>query len=85
MGFSRQEYWNGLPIPSPSDLPDPRIKPTSLVSPELAGRFFTTRATGFRDLGFTSNDFSLQMSMMGFCHVLKFKKKTGETRWAEIS
>ena len=29
MGFSRQEYWNGLPFPSPGDLPDPGIKPES--------------------------------------------------------
>ena len=46
MGFSRQEYWSGLPFPSPGDLPDPGIKPVSLVSPALAGRFLTTRATG---------------------------------------
>ena len=45
MGFSRQEYWNGWPCPSPGDLPNPRIKPESLKSPALAGRFFTTRAT----------------------------------------
>ena len=45
MGFSRQEYWSGLPLPSPGDLPDPGIKPASLVSPALAGRFFTTGAT----------------------------------------
>ena len=32
MGFSRQEYWNGLPCPPPGDLPDPGIKPASLVS-----------------------------------------------------
>ena len=38
--FSRQEYWSGLPFPSPGDLPNARIKP---VSPALAGRFFTTR------------------------------------------
>ena len=35
IGFSRQEYWSGLPFPSPGDLPDPRIKPTSAVSPAL--------------------------------------------------
>jgi len=29
MGFPRQEYWSGLPFPSPGDLPDPGIKPTS--------------------------------------------------------
>ena len=42
MGFSRQEYWRGLPCPPPGDLPDPRIKPVSLAFPALAGRFFTT-------------------------------------------
>ena len=31
MGFSRQEYWNGLPLPSPGDLPNPGIKPGSLA------------------------------------------------------
>ena len=41
MGFFRQEYWSGLPFPSPGDLPDPGIKPVFLVSPALAGRFFT--------------------------------------------
>ena len=40
MEFSRQEYWSGLPLPTP-DLPDPRIKPTSLVSLALAGGFCT--------------------------------------------
>ena len=45
MGFSRQEYWSGLPCPPPGDLPDPRIKQGSLLSPALAGRFFTTSAT----------------------------------------
>ena len=45
MGFPRQEYWSGLPCPSPGDLPDPGIEPMSLVSPTLAGRFFTTSTT----------------------------------------
>ena len=36
MGFSRQEYWSGLPCPPPGDLPDPGIKPASLSSPLLA-------------------------------------------------
>ena len=44
-GFSRQEYWSGLPCPPPGDLPNQGIKPTSLMSPALAGRFFTTSAT----------------------------------------
>ena len=39
MGFSRQEYWSGLPLPSPGDLPDPGIEP---VSPALQAESFTT-------------------------------------------
>ena len=45
MAFSRQECWSGLSFPSPEDLPDPGIKPVSLMSPALAGRFLTTSAT----------------------------------------
>ena len=41
MGFSRQEYWNGLAFPTPRDLPNPGIKPAIPVSPALAGGFFT--------------------------------------------
>ena len=46
MLFSRQEYWSGLPYPPPGDLPNPGFKCTSLISPALAGWFFTTSATG---------------------------------------
>ena len=46
MGFSQQEYWSGLPFPSLGDLPDPGIEPASLLSPALAGRFFTTELPG---------------------------------------
>ena len=35
LGFSRQEYWSGLPCPPPEDLPDPGIEPTSSVAPAL--------------------------------------------------
>ena len=42
MGLSRQEYWTGLPFLTPGDLPNPGIKPESLVSPALAGGFFST-------------------------------------------
>ena len=45
MGFSRQEYWSGMPFPLPGDLPDPGIEPMSLISPALASGFFTTTAT----------------------------------------
>ena len=45
MEFSRQEYCSGLPRPPAGYIPDPGIKPTSLLSPALADRFFTTSAT----------------------------------------
>ena len=45
MGFSRQEYWSGLLFPPSEDLPDPGIELASLISPVLAGKFFTTSAT----------------------------------------
>ena len=41
-GFPRQGYWSGLPFPPPEALSNPGIKPTSPVSPALAGGFFTT-------------------------------------------
>ena len=44
MGFSRQEYWSGLPSPPPGNLPHPGTKPASLTPPALADRFFSTGA-----------------------------------------
>ena len=46
MGFSRQEYWSGLPFSSLGDLPNPRTEPGSPVSPTLAGEFFTAEPPG---------------------------------------
>ena len=51
MGFSRQEYWSGLPFPPPGDpppgdLPNPGTEPVSLMSSALAGGFFTTSHLG---------------------------------------
>ena len=45
MELSWQEYCSGLPFPPPGDLTDSRIEPAALISPALAGRFFTTSAT----------------------------------------
>ena len=45
MKKKKKEYWSGLPSPSAGDLPNPGIKPTSLVSPALAGEFFATSTT----------------------------------------
>ena len=53
-GFSRQEYWSGLPFPPSEDLPDPGMEPMSFMSPVLAGGYFTIRVTWeahvFKDL-----------------------------------
>ena len=51
MGFPREEHWKGLPFPPPGTLPDPGIKPKSLVSLTLAGGFFTTEPPGKGDRG----------------------------------
>ena len=59
VGFSRQEYQSGLPCPSPGHLPDPGIKPPSLMSFSLAGGFFTTSITWETLDGIMSPVFSL--------------------------
>ena len=46
LGLPRWEYWSGLLFPSPGNLPDAGIKPRSLASPVLTGRFFTTVSPG---------------------------------------
>jgi len=45
MGFYRQEYSSGLPLPPPGDLPNPGMEPRSPVSPALTGGFFITSTT----------------------------------------
>ena len=49
MGFSRQEYWSGLPFPILGDLPNPEIKTASVRSPALEGRFFTAMPLDHHD------------------------------------
>ena len=46
IGFSRKEYWSGLPFPFPGDLPDPGIEHTSPEAPALQGDFFTPEPLG---------------------------------------
>ena len=46
MEFCRQEYWSGLPFPPPGNLPNPGIEPSSLASPALTGKFFSTEPAG---------------------------------------
>ena len=62
-GFSRQEYWSGLPCPPPGDLPNPGIEPGSLIPHALASRFFTTSAM----LTATGHYFSLLYSIPFVC------------------
>ena len=67
MEFSRQEYWRRVPFPTQQDFSDPGIEPLSLVSPALAGRFFTTGATWeappyYSSLTFISSDTSNYIS-----------------------
>ena len=62
MELSRQEYWSGLPFPSPGDLPDPGIEP---MSPALAGRFFSLshRGSPFKNkIIYVKSEFFLQLS-----------------------
>ena len=46
MKFPRQEYWSEQSFPTTGDLPDPGVEASSLVSPVLASRFFTTEPSG---------------------------------------
>ena len=91
--FSRQEYWSGLPFPSPGDLPDPTIEPTS---PVLAGRFFTIEPPGTsRDLTIcyiiatvTTSFYSLGNRVWSFKEVknlLNSGARIQSTKWANIS
>ena len=52
VGFSRQEYWSGLPCPSSGDRHDSGIEPTSPMSPALAGGFLTA-STSWETLSYT--------------------------------
>ena len=72
MGFSRQDYWSELPCPPPGDLPpNPGIKPGSLRSPALAGKFFTANA----------NWEALDMLNILSWKSLRKTAETGRSRW----
>ena len=63
MGFSRQEYWGGLPFPPPGDLPEPGIQP---ASPAMAGEFFTAEPPGL--VRMSSFSFYSISGQSKFCH-----------------
>ena len=59
MTFTRQEYWSGLPFPSPGDPPDPQTEPSS---PALAGRLFTTEPPGGAPFRATELEYKFSLS-----------------------
>ena len=66
MGFSKQEYWNGLPCPPPGDLPDPGMEPGSLMFPVLVGRFFiapTAKSQNENYLYTNENEFCRELTI----------------------
>ena len=65
MGFPRQEYWSGLPFLPPQDLLDPGIKPTSLMSPALAGEFLATSLTREAQAGFPQAPVKVRLCLDG--------------------
>ena len=79
MGFPRQEYWSGLSFLSPGDLPDSGIKPASLKSPVLAGRFFATRATWEASLRNTAVYNTILQSLSPWIRITTWTKRT----WAK--
>ena len=68
MGFSRQEYWSGLPFPPPGDLPDPGIEPVSPAPLASAGRFFLPLAPPGKPLLYQRPHHSLLLTSGYFIH-----------------
>ena len=97
MGFSRQEYWSGLPFPPPEDLLNPGIEPVSLISSALAGGFLTPRATwealalveALRKMLVTQRDAHVSAGLQFGCHFqrnpLRDSLHLRDTRAAGIS
>ena len=77
VGFSRQEYWSGLPCPPSGDLPNPGTEPVSRMSPALAGRFFTTSASWEPLSGSYWRSFSIQYTAYR-THKLRQENKQGK-------
>ena len=78
MGFSRQEYWSGLPFP-PGNLPNPGIKPMSPASPVLAGGFFTSEPPGKPIYTYIHTH-----TMMEYCSIIKNENSPFATTWVDL-
>ena len=97
MGFSRQEYWRGWPLPSPGDLPKPRVKAESLVSPALADKFSTIEPHGkplmdhsreafmFNEVEGQCKEFSDKLSWSRCFVWLCDEEKIHQTGWSSIT
>ena len=82
MGFSTQKYWSELPCPPSGNLPDPGIESESLMSPALAGGFFTTSTTWEAPAGVTEKnkydsilDLFLNLTRVFYCFCYKLVTK----------
>ena len=71
MGFPRQEYWSGLPIPS-GDLPDPGIKPMSPAAPSLVGRSLQLNHLGSPILTLDSTNLLIYLWITLICRLFRF-------------
>ena len=79
MGFSRQEYWSGLPFSSPGDLSDPGIEPASLTSPALAGGFFIAITTWEAQISVASSNYSFMSHLVPSPPLQKINAKSHST------
>ena len=69
--FSKQDYWSGLPFPTPGDLPDPGIEPDSPTSPALTDRIFiTVRPWGI--LIYAIQYYLIHLSLINTCKILMY-------------
>ena len=82
VGFSRREYWSGLPFPPPGNLSNPGVKPVSLTSPALAGGFFTAiyMGRGVNSLSESGEGFLEEVSL----EIRLLRDGEGTEAWAEV-
>ena len=78
MGFSRQEYWSGLPFPPLGNLPDPGMEPESPASPAIAGIFFTTAPPGKPLKG------SILVRKLELAHFLEFHERIRSSALSQV-
>ena len=93
--FSRQEYWSGVPFPSPGHLPNQRLESTSIVSPALVGRFFITTTTSIpsiRTSNYNGLNYGKNMHSKASCYItcswqsnLSVNNSLGLCKWLDYA